>query len=553
MEQHDIATLLQILAQKEKELSQKNKQIAHLEESMSQLSQKRKIEEVDVDLYEDDENQRQAKKMKETVVMGRLLQGVLQNTDNVPVDRELFRSDMRDISYVYAVCELYRFLVQEKGFGVLRELICQEGDTSAIVANILAGRTQCGKSMCIAAGLYLYAIGCGVIGLGLVRSQGGDESMLAISKALDKVSEMCVAHLSRREVFQLLPKGNLQRRDIKKHFTAKALTVTEFKKEFVTAGDEHRYRLGELHKPIIVLGRQNASTIRNLFNKPNSSFINTLNTHVKDGESQYNHLKMRVAIFSDEDDEVASSASRTSTARELANYHDKIKCNVVSKQDENSDTSSDSDSELSKHERERDLNGKELIQEIQVTVRGGAKLVVGVTATWFNLVLIKTEEFEQHVNVIELPVPNNYVGYFIDTEVPHSAQNIEINIVDPCVSTRGASTYEKHKKPLQHILSSLTFEYNLNQAENNGQHVSFHINTKNTNQNKHQEELVKDTIDLLSTGCDNGVHTAPAIGFVHNQQESRLFYLSQSMHDELESWAHGEGKTVVEFYRKRCQ
>jgi hypothetical protein len=295
-----------------------------------------------------------------------------------PIYRENGR---RADSFRVGVCHIYKYLVELSGnkqFEIIRRIVSHErknGEPMDVVANIAAGVTQGGKTDFQAALIYISSIGLGVVGVSLVRSAGGDESMSSIRKALLRISEKCVEHLASIYSTTNHPFRGIMSEELSTAFGIRIVNVHE----------KTELNLGKLHGGLIIQGRQNNTTLEKLFKHPGKPATRrtpaimplheSLQDYGKDLPSFGEDL-LRVAIVSDEDDEVVSSAKRNKTKKETSNFEMTVRGIPENKSDEESYDDDDVDDD----DEEEELSYNDVIK--QRSVRASAKFCTGVSASW---------------------------------------------------------------------------------------------------------------------------------------------------------------------------
>jgi len=78
------------------------------------------------------------------------------------------------LAYAFLVKKPLQLGKRRIDLSMLAHLRVRDDNPKEVLTNVLAGRTQLGKTDALAACLYLFAIGLGVVSIGLVRTAGGD-------------------------------------------------------------------------------------------------------------------------------------------------------------------------------------------------------------------------------------------------------------------------------------------------------------------------------------------------------------------------------------------
>ena len=261
-----------------------------------------------------------------------------------------------------AMALVYYYIVSEHGCD-LQEIryLKSKNRTSVnneILYNIMAGKTQSGKTRTLAAITYVTAICTNRIPILNVKSGGGSESMLHLKRAIENLQSDCIEYLedaSNKEEFSDLLEMDDEK--LKQMFTIRIIESNKFSEVYERDVEGKGFSKGEKELElgnmkvggIALLGRLNNATLDKIFNSGNSrarkarksafAFHKVLEKYQeKRGES--NQL-YRIAFISDEDDVNVSSFDRCRTKTELAMYatpdHKKKQTNDDSEEEDETD------------------------------------------------------------------------------------------------------------------------------------------------------------------------------------------------------------------------
>ncbi|KAL0485672.1 hypothetical protein AKO1_003335 [Acrasis kona] len=402
------------------------------------------------------------------------------------------------------------------------------------------------------------SMGLSKVGVCLVRNVGGDDSMNNIKEDLNSVKKSCVNHIIKNEPKLKKNKSrSLLKKEIKKEFN---VTITDYKnKKFV-------YNFGDLHGAIVLLGRQNKATLDKQFlevsKNDNPNLIEALNKHDHDS-GEIEGGMCRFFVVTDECDEMAASSNRDKNLTEKNFMHTGIVGHRRSLDNcANASDSSDSetDSEPDEYQQtnpdKRDISFQDFIE--CGSMHEKSYCLVGVSATWHPSVLVNPDsKIKQRVNVIDLPVSKNYVGFSTEKNQLNT-RSVIIEEVNECRDLKESKdVYDAHSGALDKIIQSLVERYNSNNIDEVNikspqNHISLLINTRIIqNSNTVQLELAEALRNKLDSwdcsNVDDLKEGVPAVVFVYNQTpESGSLYLT----DELCSILEEKGEKIDDILKK---
>ena len=392
------------------------------------------------------------------------------------LDRPLLRTA---IARAYAfICGLTTLDGRAVNMSPVRRLrVRMAAEVDQVLTNVLAGRTQLGKTETMAAVLYVCSIGLGLVGVGLTRSPGGTDAMQSLKNNILAVQNAVCGHL--RAVLPELTPVDL---------AFFAPEVVEAKKYATQLRRESGLGVGSHGmRGLIMIDRQNVSTLDRVFLNADSAFACLSQRH--DQAMMVGHVFMRYALVLDEDDEATGSASRKKNRTELKSHHVETSYGYSPP---GSATWSSSDGEGSSDDEtdpEQELSAGEVLANR--TVRGQAYLVVAATATWIALAMYDEEAVNQPLNIIPMPLKEFYVGLFSsDVVEPQHPKHLRIIWKRTQSPTRqvGDSIKSMYNGALTEIMQTLQNRYSQIRTATStvagepphpqpaGRHVSLHVN-----------------------------------------------------------------------------
>lgn len=488
----------------------------------------------------------------------------LDSMDNMLVDLSMFSTPYQTEAIKEAVCAVYAFFAESEDLSYLSKLVVQSPNREDITVNTLAGYVQLGKTIGGAAAAFLLSY-CSLVPVVFVREKGGDESMDNFARAIASISADVVCHLRSK-----IRKGDLMLEEHQLPFFAPdVMTAADY-----VAKDVAEMGYGHRRSGLIILGRQNVSTVEKLFNssvkKGVTSFTDGMRRHAV---MDFGTNMKRYALICDEDDAAQGSAGRDATRTDVVNYQQernfsrlmlrfRVNGPVVSIQPQNDDNVVDDDDDEEDEDEEEDhadtvdtevIPFQKLIN--RQTVRCTAACIIQISATWIANELYSRDKYRQKTRIIPMPVSEKYVGIW-PPDCPRSRQ-VEVHTVEPArkpprrptkpkPSKRGAKTeailarkrlydenmqvydsqreaYLKCKPWYAHQLGLETMFENIFSRWATAPHVSVHINTHKTTNNFSQDLLAHKILDRFGD-------QAPLISFAYNQLSAADMKLYISNH-----------------------
>lgn len=490
-----------------------------------------------------------------------------------------------------AMCLLYRHFTSDPSECVLlKDILVQPHERSDLVVNTIAGYVQIGKTRIGACAAYLLCYMCSLVPCIFVRSQGGADSMDNFRATISDIAEEAITFLTSQINAGMI---DLQLHELR--FFRPSVMET---RDFVDT-DISDVRFGERANGLMIIGRQNASTIVRLFGETQR----TRNTPVHrrslaelirgSAVMNFGNTMKRYALIFDEDDAAQGSAGRDKTKTDIANYCQKMPIQklmlrlsasrnaTISRElsEDDGDTESEPEQEAdpeteSSSRSEPDVSYQQLITTD--TVRATAACVLQMSASWLTNEIYASEKYRQKTRVLQVPVPENYVGFWPNAEnrravviktipsalptprkvkVPSLPKKQRLSAAKYSIACgkyeRDLSAFEryvelrsvydqcrpwyKHEAGLRQMFAHCFEAYSIPQTS----HISIHINTQATTYNANQRSLA-DTI-LSEFGA-----RVPIIVFAYNQDSGKLVLL-MSKH---ENWSRNTGQAVTSDHLK---